>query len=239
MIVFAEERQLVIDGYQERFNAKGESLEQISGADVLSWIDIAQPAELAAVEAIIIGQCQDECQVISRLRARCDAPMIALVDRRNLAEVIRLFNAGCDDVVCKPVHFEELLARIATIKRRGLRGTVQADKNQGSEIHLYFDGRDPVIGGRTINLPRRERRILEYLASLKGRRATRTQIFNAIYGMYDECIEESVVESHISKLRKKLKSQLGYDPIDSRRFLGYSLSLSPGIISEERQAACA
>ena len=42
----------------------------------------------------------------------------------------------------------------------------------------------------------------------------------------DECrraVEENVVESHISKLRKKLRERLGFDPIDSKRFLGYRL----------------
>jgi DNA-binding response OmpR family regulator len=33
------------------------------------------------------------------------------------------------------------------------------------------------------------------------------------------------VESHISKLRKKLREQLGFDPIDSKRFLGYCISI--------------
>ena len=41
------------------------------------------------------------------------------------------------------------------------------------------------------------------------------------YVSADEKIEETVIESHISKLRKKLKSLLGHDPIDSQRFLGY------------------
>ncbi|MGL4404914.1 MAG: hypothetical protein ACRCT6_04080, partial [Notoacmeibacter sp.] len=45
--------------------------------------------------------------------------------------------------------------------------------------------------------------------------------FSAVYGLDDETIEETVIESHISKLRKKLKALLGYDPIDSQRFLGY------------------
>ena len=48
-------------------------------------------------------------------------------------------------------------------------------------------------------LPRRERRILEYLASNGGRRATKTQVFNAVYGLFDQDVEEYVVESHISK----------------------------------------
>jgi DNA-binding response OmpR family regulator len=88
---------------------------------------------------------------------------------------------------------------------------------------IFMDGRDPEIGGSPFPLPRRERRILEFLASNRGRRVTKTQVFNAIYGIFDEEVEENVVESHISKLRKKLRERLGFDPIDSKRFLGYRL----------------
>jgi DNA-binding response OmpR family regulator len=76
-------------------------------------------------------------------------------------------------------------------------------------------------------LPRRERRILEYLAANRSRRVSRTQIFNAVYGLFDENVEESVVESHISKLRKKLRHSLGFDPIDTKRYLGYQLMAGP------------
>jgi two-component system, OmpR family, flagellar system response regulator FtcR len=72
-------------------------------------------------------------------------------------------------------------------------------------------------------LPRRERRILEYLVKNRGRRVSKAQIFNSIYGIFDENVEENVVESHISKLRKKLRRHLGYDPINSVRYLGYRL----------------
>ncbi|RUV50004.1 response regulator transcription factor, partial [Mesorhizobium sp. M7A.F.Ca.MR.228.00.0.0] len=90
-------------------------------------------------------------------------------------------------------------------------------------MRIFMDGRDPEIDGQPLPLPRRERRILEYLASNRGRRVTKTQVFNAIYGIFDEEVEENVVESHISKLRKKLREKLGTDPIDSKRFLGYRL----------------
>jgi DNA-binding response OmpR family regulator len=88
---------------------------------------------------------------------------------------------------------------------------------------VYFDGRDPEINGEILPLPRRERRILEYFVNNKGRRITKSQIFNSIYGIFDENVDENVVESHISKLRKKLKHRLGFDPIDSKRYLGYCL----------------
>src|SRR5207344_3251437 len=93
-------------------------------------------------------------------------------------------------------------------------------------IRVFSDGRDPEIHGEVFVLPRRERRILEYLIANRGRRVTKTQIFNAIYGIFDEEVEENVVESHISKLRKKLRHRLGYDPIDSKRYLGYCLTLN-------------
>jgi DNA-binding response OmpR family regulator len=79
------------------------------------------------------------------------------------------------------------------------------------------------VRGEVLPLPRRERRILEYLVSNKGRRVTKTQIFNSVYGLFGEDIDENVVESHISKLRKRLRHKLGHDPIDSQRYLGYRL----------------
>ena len=75
-------------------------------------------------------------------------------------------------------------------------------------IEVFFDGRDPVVGGDVMELPRRERRILEYLVKNKGRRVTKTQIFNAVYGVMNDGVDECVVESHISKLRKKLRKSL-------------------------------
>ncbi|MFO1089147.1 MAG: winged helix-turn-helix domain-containing protein [Hyphomicrobiales bacterium] len=145
-----------------------------------------------------------------------------MVDSRVLDSMLRLFDAGVDDVVSKPVHVREILARARAIARRR---TNDPDATTAGEITVFFDGRDPQVRGRPLALPRRERRILEHLASCKGRLVTRSQIFSSVYGLFDENIEESVVESHISKLRKKLRQRLGYDPIESKRYLGYRLAL--------------
>ena len=146
--------------------------------------------------------------------------MIALSEHHSLEHTLRLFESGVDDVVRKPVHIREILARITAIRRRG---SEEAAYTEVGSMRIFMDGRDPEINGEPLPLPRRERRILEYLASNRGRRVTKTQVFNAIYGIFDEEVEENVVESHISKLRKKLREKLGRDPIDSKRFLGYRL----------------
>jgi DNA-binding response OmpR family regulator len=102
-------------------------------------------------------------------------------------------------------------------------------------LRVFTDGRDPEINGCSFPLPRRERRILEYLASNGDRRATRSQIYNAVYGLFEQDVEECVIESHISKLRKKLRKMLGYEIIDSKRFLGYRLE-APTSVRECREA---
>ena len=89
---------------------------------------------------------------------------------------------------------------------------------------MFYDGRIPKSQGGA-GLPAATG-ILEYLVNNKGCRVTKTQIFNYVYGLFSEDIDENVVESHISKLRKRLRHRLGYDPIDSQRFLGYRLVYS-------------
>ena len=128
--------------------------------------------------------------------------------------------AGVDDVVRKPVAIRELLARVEAIRRRV--EAAQGHANIGP-LRVFFDGRDPELEGNKIEFPRRERRILEYLVTNRGKRVTKSQLFNAVYGLFDDHVQESVIESHVSKLRKKLVACLGEDPIDSKRFLGYCL----------------
>jgi DNA-binding response OmpR family regulator len=155
------------------------------------------------------------------IRERSRAPVIAMNEMHSLEQTLDLFAAGVDDVVRKPVHVREILARVGAIQRRAT-STKELAAIVG-EMKIFFDGRDPELKGETFPLPRRERRILEHLVVNRGKRVTKAQIFNAIYGLFDEQVEENVVESHMSKLRKKLRRKLSYDPIDSKRYLGYCL----------------
>ena len=168
----------------------------------------------------MIGQSDSEHCAISLIRQVSKHPVISVLELNSLPEILRQFEIGADDVVRKPIHVHEILARVAAIRRR--KDTSKSVFEFGL-LRVYTDGRDPEIDGKCFPLPRRERRILEYLASNGDRRATRSQIYNAVYGLFEQDVEECVIESHISKLRKKLRKMLGYEIIDSKRFLGYRL----------------
>jgi len=225
MIVVVDERQIVVDGYTAMFEREGISATGLSPDDFEDWIQNASQMDLTAVEAFLLGDCHDHTLYPQKIHQRCDVPVMAVLDHHSLDQTLSLFRSGVDDVLRKPVHVREILARIAAIRSRGDGGKKQDMAVKIGPICVFNDGRDPKIAGKDIALPRRERRILEYLVANRGRRVNKTQIFNAIYGVFDVEIEENVVESHISKLRKKLKNHIGHDVIDSKRFLGYRLSL--------------
>lgn len=220
MLVLIDEREIVSVGFGSGFKHEGVASTGLRPRDFRDWVATVSDQDLAAVEAFLVGQCGDRHTYPRSIRERCRAPIIAINDNQLLDQTLELFNAGFDDVVRKPVHPRELMARIDAIGRRALP---KKDNVLLEDIRVFFDGRDPEIRGEPLLLPRRERRILEYLVKNRSRRVSRSQIFNAVYGIFDEQVEENVVESHISKLRKKLRNKLGYDLIESRRYLGYCI----------------
>lgn len=220
MIVIVDEREAVTSGYASWFGREGVSAAGFCPDEFGNWVKAVADPDIRAIEAVLLGDCEERNGIARLVRGRSRAAVIALNDSKSLEETLELFASGVDDVVRKPVHVREILARI-----KAIRGRAQADDECMSvgEIRVFPDGRDPIVGGEIMSLPRRERRILEYLVSNKGCRVNKTQIFNYVYGLFSEDIDENVVESHISKLRKRLRHRLGHDPIESQRYLGYRL----------------
>jgi DNA-binding response OmpR family regulator len=227
MIVIVDDRDTVAEGYSAWFDREGVSATGLSPSDFGNWVKTVSDPDILAVEAFLLGDCSQRHVFPRMIKGRSRAAIIAMNDNRSLEETLDLFAAGVDDVVRKPVHVREILARIKAIRTR-TRG-----RSEGmviGDLRVFSDGRDPEARGEVLPLPRRERRILEFLVQNMGCRVTKTQIFNSVYGLFSEDIDENVIESHISKLRKRLRHRLGYDPVDSQRYLGYRLVIP--------QAAC-
>jgi DNA-binding response OmpR family regulator len=230
MFIIVDERDLVTNGYACRFGQEGIASTGFRPGQFRDWVATAVEGDVQAIEAFLIGECPEREEIPRLIRRRSQAPVIAMNDAPSLEQTLGLFSAGVDDVVRKPVHVREILARVHAIRRRA---EARQDWATVGGIQVFFNGGDPIVNGDVLPLPRRERRILEYLLVNRGRRLTKSQIFNAVYGLFDDDVEENVIESHISKLRKKLRARLGYDPIDSQRFLGYLL-VSPSLDDADR-----
>lgn len=220
MIVIIDERQPVVDAYVALLHREGVAACGLCASEFKGWITAVPDSDVKAIEAFLVGDCEGRPRLCSMIAGRCSAVVIALSEARSLDETLELFAAGVDDVIRKPVHIKEILARVNAAARRTKS---KSDSIAIGDVRIFLDGRDPEIGGEPLLLPRRELRILTYLAGSVGCRVSKSQIFNAVYGLFNDEVDESVIESHISKLRKRLRQRLGYDPIDSKRYLGYRL----------------
>jgi DNA-binding response OmpR family regulator len=219
VILIVDRRDGVVAAYSASFRREGVAAIGFDPEDFASWLKCATTAEVLAVEVFVVGECVGGEGVPERIRDKSSAPIIALRDQRNLTTTLQLLAAGADDVVEKPVHVRELLARAGAIRRR----SVKRSDAQVHDIRVFGDGRDPVVGEESLSLPRRERRILEYLTNNREKWVEREQLFAAVYGGCEEAVANKTIDAHMSRLRRKLRGRLGYDPITCSRYVGYQL----------------
>jgi len=162
MIILVDERIDVTEAYRASFGREGISAASFTPSDFDSWFHSTSGPDLTAVEAFILGDFAHRETMTRAIKTRTEAPAIALNDSTGLDVVLKLFAAGVDDVVRKPVHAREIIARIGAIRRRSTRSDKAADLG---DLRVFSDGRDPEVNGRALVLPRRERRIIEQFAA--------------------------------------------------------------------------
>ena len=218
MYVVVDHRPSVTDGYTATFAREGFPAQGFDGQEFGEWLNTVSDEDLDAVTGFVLGDFDGRKASPATIRRRSRAPIIALSENRSLEQTLELYQTGIDDVVGKPVHVTELVVRADAVWRRVHQS---ASNGETGQIKVFLDGRDPEVNGESLHLPRREHRILVYLAKNAHRRLTKTQIFNAVYGMFNDKTDEAAIEGHISKLRKKIRQRVGRDVINAKRFLGY------------------
>ena len=147
MYIIIDDRNVVAGGYANGFDREGVSSAGIEASEFREWIGKISDSDMNAVEAFVIGDC-NEREALSRLiRERSSAPVLCLNERHSLDDTLCLFAAGADDVLRKPVHVREIVARVGAINRRvfGEKGNVTI-----GELRVYFDGREPEVNGEPL-----------------------------------------------------------------------------------------
>ena len=131
-----------------------------------------------------------------------------------------LLDAGANDYLAKPFHLAELEARVRSLTRRQF---IQRDVCLRCG-RLTFDtkSRLAMADGQSIPLTRKESGVLEYLLLHQGRPVSQEELIEHVWDSSVDAFSNSI-RVHISALRKKLRTALGYDPIRNRIGEGYEL----------------
>lgn len=166
----------------------------------------------------------DGLDLLAQLRREgCRVPVLLLTARDGVEDRIRGLDSGADDYLAKPFALGELEARLRALLRRGA-----VDSPFRSLGCLQFDSasREARIGEQVLDLTARELGLLELLMQQPGRIVSKQRLFDALYDWHADAAL-SVIEVHLSRLRRKLDSTRAGIVIRSLRGLGYRLELAP------------
>jgi DNA-binding response OmpR family regulator len=144
--------------------------------------------------------------------------VVMLTARSSVPDRVHGFELGADDYVPKPFAFEELVARMRAVTRRG--GTEgSAPVLRCGDVEVFLDEQQAYRAGQPLQLTRREYDLLVFFLRNQGRVLTRDQILERVWG-YDAEVGEGALDVYISYLRRKLEA---YGPrlIHTVRGFGY------------------
>lgn len=147
-----------------------------------------------------------------------DTKVLILSARCEVADKVEGLDAGANDYLTKPFHLDELAARIRSLTLR--RFTQRDVVLTCSKLSFDTKSRKAYVSSEPLTLTRKETGILEYLMLNQGRPISQEEFLEHVWDSSVDNFSNSI-RVHISALRKKLRSAMGYDPIHNRIGEGY------------------
>jgi two-component system OmpR family response regulator len=190
----------------------------VRGEDAL-WMASANPYDVVVLDVNLPGI--DGFETCHRLRADgVRTPILMLTARDTVDDRVLGLDTGADDYVVKPFDFDELLARIRALSRRG-------PVEQGTVLQvgdLTLDARTHAVrrGEVEITLSVKELQLLEIFMRRPGHVLSRYDLLEHAWEMdYDN--RSNVVDVYVRYLREKIDRPFGVESIETVRGAGYRM----------------
>jgi heavy metal response regulator len=150
-------------------------------------------------------------------------PVLLLTARDTLADKVAGLDQGADDYLTKPFAFEELLARVRALLRRGT--PAQPTMLALADLRLEPVSRQVTRAGKKIDLTAKEFALLEFFLRNPGRVLSRALIAQHVWGV-DFDTFTNVIDVYVKYLRKKIDADFEPKLIHTVRGAGYVLKES-------------
>jgi len=162
----------------------------------------------------------DGLEVCRRFRTEGNVPVLMLTARDGVADRVVGLNAGADDYLVKPFAFEELLARVRALLRRGQAPL--PEQLEYGDLLLDTGSRRALRQGQEVKLTTTEYRLLELFLRHPHQVLPKEMLLERVWG-YDFGGDSNVLEVYIRYLRNKLETAGGSRLIHTMRGSGYVL----------------
>jgi len=132
--------------------------------------------------------------------------IVVCTGQSSVAQRVRGLRMGADDWMTKPCHPEELIARVEAVVRRRRRAEARTDVQPTvtGEVSIRPDQFQAFVGGRSIDLTRREFELIRLLVDAEGQVLEREEIYQRVWG-YAMARGDRSVDVFVRKLRQKLE----------------------------------
>lgn len=181
--------------------------------------DLAAGSEYDAVILDLMLPDRDGVEVCRNLRRRSkNVPVLMLTALSGTEDKVNGLDAGADDYLTKPFEFDELLARLRALLRRGEATEGRTLRCEDLELDLYT--RKATRAGQEWELSNKEFALLEFLMRNQDRVLSRATIVEKVWDMNFENTS-NVVDVYIAALRKKIDRDTEIPLIHTVRNAGY------------------
>jgi DNA-binding response OmpR family regulator len=189
--------ELALDGYQLRRASDSPELRARSTPGDVDLIIMGpaphQGERLHALRALRIGELAPEVNSGARVL------WVSATDE--VAEVLRAFEAGADDVIRSPFVYAELFARVRALLRRNMAST--SGVIQFGALRIDTTAHQATFGSTPLELRRLEYALLVHLARDPGRVYTKNELLRDLWG-YRSQVATRTVDTHACRLRRSL-----------------------------------
>ncbi|MBB3950395.1 response regulator transcription factor [Aureimonas jatrophae] len=200
-MLLVEDNEGLGEAVNHHLRVSGHSVEWVrTGEDAWEALSL-EPFDAVILDLTLPGR--DGLSVIAQMRReRVGTPVLVVTARSEIDDKISLLDQGADDYLVKPFDLRELDARLRALLRRQAGQTTSLARF--GDLSLDAAGRLVRVGEATVDLGRREFRLLEILLSRPGvvvqKESLMTQLFS-----FDEPVSTNALELYVSRLRRKLE----------------------------------
>jgi DNA-binding response OmpR family regulator len=164
----------------------------------------------------------DGREVLKRVRSMdIQTPVIFLSAKDSENDIVKGLNLGADDYLTKPFSFNELLARVQAILRRG-KTVSPPSRLQLANLVLEPDGHRVFREKTKIELTPKEYALLEFFMRHPGQIITRTMISEKVWDYHFDT-STNIIDVHVSHLRNKIDKDFEPKLLHTVKGVGYVL----------------